>query len=50
MHRLHGVPIQKTNKATTKMKVLQSSDANLMGAFYQMQGGTKSNLDFIGYQ
>jgi hypothetical protein len=32
------------------MRVPQYGEANLMGAFSQMQGSTASNPDFIGYQ
>jgi len=34
--------MQKTEKVTTKIKILQSGEANLMGAFPQIQRYTTS--------
>ena len=50
MHRPAWSAHTKIKKTTTTMRVPQYGQANLMGAFSQMQGSTASNPDFIGYQ
>ena len=42
--------MQKTEKVATKIKTLQSGEANLMGGFPQIQRCTTSNPDLIGYR